>query len=435
MSFKSTFTVKIRISGSYVDFASRTLGIDIVQRLQVGALGRHTARLTFDNNDGALTPLSTGTYANVDWFSTSCLIDGDTGSYTFNACHGIITGFELLDDGVNSYVSMTIDDVFTCGGNAEIEMTKFSSAIDTNLEFWLEAIMNGTVTDGATFNRVGLPQISGAFTAMQVTNVGRITQLMEFFTDGTYTAVANDFITQTLAPSGPNTIWPTTIDPTQTYAYDAVFCQLWPLRNSSTAIDFTFDESPTSGELPLKTVQRGYTIDQLINTVKFTALDDGTTTQPHTVSTSNDDSLEAYGQRGMFASAIMEHTATGSSYNTLEEIAGRWANQYSLPEFVVRNFTIDEATVNGLVGGSAASEELWAQLLDVTDGICQIATLNFTPTGSSTQVTENVVMLGRQIQITPSNVRIEIECLPLAQAGGFTLDSDVLGVLDQNRLG
>ena len=101
----------------------------------------------------------------------------------------------------------------------------------------------------------------------------------------------------------------------------------------------------------------------------------------------------------------------------------------------MQQFTITESMVRATVGTSATSEEKWAQLLDIETGPVQVGTIEFTPAGGSTAVTETFVTMSRTIQITPGDIRLTVECLPIDQTGAFVLDSSTLGVLNQNRLG
>ena len=75
------------------------------------------------------------------------------------------------------------------------------------------------------------------------------------------------------------------------------------------------------------------------------------------------------------------------------------------------------------------------RLCDLLYGQWVPALVKYTPTGNSTQITDPVVITGRNIQGTPDDLRIQVMFRSAQDYQSFVLDSSVLGVLDQNRLG
>ena len=113
-------------------------------------------------------------------------------------------------------------------------------------------------------------------------------------------------------------------------------------------------------------------------------------------------------------------------------MADNIVQRFSNVHFQARRISVESSTLAAVNSGS--KEEL-AQLLDVRYGLWQTATIEYTPTGAATPTIDNCVIAGRQIKATPGRTTIALELLPAVDYQSFTLDSDVLGVLDQNRLG
>lgn len=440
MSFTSTVTVEVGDKSGLNDITDRVQGAQIVTRLRTGDFGTNRVVLTLRNDDGALTPGAGGTYTALDWFSQGLFIEGDTGTYTFTLFHGIITGFNLQDDGVNSTVTIEADDGYTVGGSATTTIDITNTVVSTN---WIELLYNGLTSVANNISGVQMPLLGNTDSEVNAVNAsisdglagnGQLTSLYEA------AAPVRDFIRTAIMPGGPSMAFPTTIDlSTSTTIYECLELQIWPVRKSATLITFTFDEAPSSGELPFVALRRGFPLDDMLNGASISTLPYPPAGDPLSATADDPASISKYGARSFLASSVMvgatipTHNPTG--LRGVQTVAERWANTYSAAEFTVRSFQVSESLVRSEVGSSATSEEAWAQLLDVTTGPAQFGVINFTPAGGSSQVTEQFVTMTRTIAITPADIRVTVECLPLDQTGAFILDSSTLGVLDQNRLG
>jgi len=108
------------------DFTSRTLGLSVAQSTELATIGTSKARISLDNNDGELTPGAGGTYGATEWFKyaleINCQIDYDAGStVTTQVFAGIIDGFDLQDDGIDSTVTISAVDVFQTASRQQVE--------------------------------------------------------------------------------------------------------------------------------------------------------------------------------------------------------------------------------------------------------------------------------------------------------------------------
>ena len=113
-------------------------------------------------------------------------------------------------------------------------------------------------------------------------------------------------------------------------------------------------------------------------------------------------------------------------------MANRWATLFDAPVYAATALTVKLSSIISKCD-NAAYQSL-ANLLDIQSGLWNTAAVEYTPTGSAGQVTDNCLMFGRTINATPSDTTITVEFVPAANYQYFTLNSDVLGVLDQNRL-
>jgi hypothetical protein len=435
MSFRSTVTVEFGDKSGLNDISARVQGAQVMARLRVGDFGTNRTVITLRNDDGAFTPGAGGTYDGVDWFSQGLFIAGDTGNYTYDLFHGLITSFDLNDDGVNSTVTIEADDALTVGGSSSTTFN-VTFAFGGNLVQWIEYAYNGVGTGGSLVSGVPMPLLANTTSSVDVTGIGVMQILPDPNGAGTddYIAVqpARDFVRTVLMPSALNVGWPTTIDLSSTDTkFNALSSNLFPVRGSSTAITFTFDESPAAGELPFNNLKRGFAIDDLINTAVIGTIPLATTGLPSSETATNAGSIDKYGARTIQMNSVM----VGAKLLAPSVVATRWANVFSEAEFQVRTFNVNESLVSAQIGSSTASEEKWAQLLDVASGPMQVGVMNFTASGASSQSTEAFVVMSRTISITPDDIRLRVECLPIDQTGAFVLDSSTLGVLDTNRLG
>lgn len=426
-----------------VDFTNRTMGLSTRLRADIAELGSASCTIMLDNNDGALTPGGGGTYSQWDWHSKGIFINATVGAHTPTIFHGLVTDFRLEDDGINSFVQITGQDFMTVGGRAvqtqEIVGIGFSGYVGDFIAYTFQRVLvdfgGGDKLDfsGVPLPQWGLPFKSVGFESSPPAGVlrGEEYRVRPYLTGDE--RVASDWLQTTIMPVGPSIAWPTTIEatgptfpvPRYTSArYEFAFATGSFIR--STSYTYKFAENTESGELPFRNLQRGWTVDELINKAKITGTQaQSSTFTTHEATVTNTDSEDLYGERAVTYNDI----SLSLGDEQVQQIAERFANPRSESRFVVQSLQVTSKMCDSHVGGSSASEQMWAELLDVSSGMWQVATVEFTPAGTSTTITEPVVIWARQIDATPEDVRVTLSFYPVQYTCGFLLDDDVLGVL------
>lgn len=437
-----------------VDFTDRSLGFSSRLRADIAELGSASCTITLDNNDGELTPGGGGTYSQWDWHSKGIFISATVGSHTPTIFHGLVTDFRLEDDGFNSFVQITGQDFMTVGGRAvqqqEIsgpigyQMTVADAIFFTFNESYVD-LGGGAVLDfsGVPLPQWGLPFKTTSPVSGESSPFGfRANSLFSPYLDGEE-RVASDWLVTTIMPFGPSVAWPTTIDviglgfpvPDRyvTARYRFAYATAYLLTN--TQYRYQFAEDTASGELPFRNLQRGWTVDELVTKAKITGVaSDLGGSDTYTATVVNEDAEKLYGERAVTYNDIVLGDPSPfvpgfGGDDQAQEIAERYANARSRSKFVVQQLEVTSKMCDGYVGDSSTSEQAWAELLDTFSGMWQVATVEFTPAGTSTTITEPVVIWARQIDATPEDVRVTLSFYPVQYTCAFVLNDDVLGVL------
>jgi hypothetical protein len=432
VTISTAVTVKIGDLDTPTDFTSRTMGISTELVADIGELGNAKCRITLDNTDGALTPGGGSTFSSWDWHSKAIFIDATVGAHTATIFHGLLTDFELDDDGVSSFVTIRGNDFITVGGRAvqtqEISGLTFSGDIGDWLKFTFErtlVIFGGGAT--LDFSGVPLPQWGYKFKKIQREEYAPFLEFYEPELTGAE-RVASDWLVTSVMPAGPGVIWPTSMygdGNSATYGFAYANASLV----TRTRYTYNFAENAAAGELPFRNLQRGWNIDDLIT--KATLAGEASFSGPVSASYTNTEAEELYGERSVtFTELIGENT---SGIRTSEEAmlaaAQRYANARSRSQFVVQQLQVTSKMCDAAVGASSASEQAWAELIDTASGMWQVATVEFTPAGTATTITEPVIIWGRRIDATPDDVRVTLSFYPIQYTCAFILDDPILGVL------
>jgi len=434
----ATATITLFNSSTSYNLTSRTYGATCSTECQPGVFGRAYAAFDFNNNDGAMTPGGGGTFSAVDWFAMGIEITYSTSEGSGTSFVGIITDFQLVDDGRNSYVRLTAVDAFTIGGSTATTVDTGATLVAGTVTYWINSFFNGNST---YITSVGMPKLGALNAAASSTDVGLSGSVGLGTKNYLATGRASDFVNNSIMPAGPNFAWPTDISTggtTVTYNYNAA--NIYPLRSSPT-VAFTFAENPVAGELPILDLVRKFNTDDLLNNSSVTTLP-----IPHDSSTFTDTELNAtsqglYGTRTISMTAMMAGAVTGANSQapgtantSAGTVAQRWANTYSDVDFVTMSLVVTDSSLtgNGLTGASSVTA--YGNLLDASTALLQLALVQYTPTGAGSEQTDTLITIGRDIQFTTSDIRIKVKFM-VADRSGLILDNSQLGVLDQNRLG
>ena len=421
---------------SSYNLTSRTYGASCNTECQPGQFGRATASFDFFNNDGAMTPGGGGTYSSIDWFAMAIKIEYSTSQAAGTCFAGIITDFELIDDGRNSYVRISAVDAFTIGGSTATTVATGAGTYGGTVTYWINSFYNGNTT---IINSVGMPKLGSSSSTASGTDIGLASSGLAT-KSWSATGRASDFVNNTIMPAGPNFAYPTLIQTGTpvTYRYNAT--NIFPIR-SNPAVVFTFAQNPGTGELPILDLVRDFNTDDLLNDCSVTTIPIVWDASNYSTTQSNATSQGLYGTRTISMTSLMGGNVSGvnsqrpGSVNTSAgTVAQRWANTYSDVDFVTMSLVVTDSSMtgNGLTG--TASIVAYGKLLDIDTALLQTALVQYTPTGSASERTDTLITMGREIQFTPSDIRIKVKFM-VADRSGFILNNSQYGVLDQNRLG
>lgn len=438
MTISTTWTVSIGTKGSFTDFSSRTAGMTITQRLQRGALGTGNAAIMLRNNDGALTPKTAGTYADVDWHAqlvrvTATVTDG-TNTETVPVFTGTIDTFDLHDDGTTSNVTLGCVDFMAISGRAPAaDITAFYGPTTLSASGAFRTMYHGSPGGLVPGVDLGLYGGTNARVSTPALNTLPIQQYYIPFESAT---TVGEVVNNSILPVEISHAWPTQIvfsgEPGAINDPDyVVFFSGRDMNRTSTStsdkrapITFEFVDNPSGTQLARNQVRTGYNYRDMRNYADFAGTYTGATKQTQ----SSTDSVSKYGQ-----SAVSFRNAATYTDEQSSEAAERWANRFDAVGFGADKLVVKASTVTGNCDNAAY--ERFADLLDIRSGLYNVAAVEYTPTGSATSVTDSTLIYGRRINVSPLDTTVTCELVPTANYQTFTLNSLTLGVLDQNRLG
>jgi len=433
----ATATITLFDSSTSYNLTSRTYGATCFTECQPGVFGRAAAAFDFYNNDDAMTPGGGGTFSAIDWFAMAIKITYSTSEGSGTSFVGIITDFEMVDDGRNSFVRLSAVDAFTIGGSTATSVDTGATLVAGTVTYWINSFFNGNST---YITSVGMPKLGAGSATASGMDVGLSGSVGLATKNYSATGRASDFVNNSIMPAGPNFAWPTDISTGGAVTYNYNAANIFPLRSSPT-VAFTFAQNPVAGELPILDLVREFNTDDLLNDSSVTTLP-----IPHDSSTYTDTELSAtsqglYGTRTISMTAMLAGAVTGANSQnpgvantSAGTVAQRWANTYSDVDFVTMSLVVTDSSLtgNGLTGASSVTA--YGDLLSASTALLQLALVQYTPTGAGSEQTDTLITIGREIQFTTSDIRIKVKFM-VADRSGLILDNSQLGVLDQNRLG
>jgi hypothetical protein len=435
----ATTTITLFNNSTTYDLTTRTYGATCNTECAPGIFGRASASFDFYNNDGAMTPGGGGTYSSVDWFSMAIKITFSTSQGSGTSFAGIITDFQLLDDGRNSYVRISAVDAFTIGGSTATSVATGAVTVGGTVTSWINNFFNGNST---YITSVGMPKLGASSATASGTDVGQSSVGLAA-TSWSATGRASDFVNNTVMPAGPNFAWPTDISTGASVTYNYNAANLYPLR-STIALKFTFAQNPSgaASELPILDLVREFNTDDLLNDSSVTTVPTITTGVVYSTTQSNATSQGSYGTRtisltSMLGGAVSGGTtpqAPGTANSSAGTVAQRWAWTYSDVDFVTISLVVTDSSLTGNGTTSTGSIAAYRDLLNASTALLQPSLVQYTPTGAASETTDTLITIGREIQFTTSDIRIKVKFM-VADRSAFILDNTYFGVLTTNRLG
>jgi len=400
------------------DLTDRVSGLQITQSCDVSKKIAHTVVLTLNNFDGALTPGAGGTYSSVDWFEQAIFIKASVNSGTeFDVYHGLLTDFDLVDNGTTSFV--TVQGIDWLSAIGRIRRTLAGGLPDEQQEGVFEVLRD--VAQGGITLPEALPLLGAGDNTVAITYLSTPHDNDNVALPSTVGYVS-DVIYNRMLQSDLIVIWPTKITQSgsiNTYNFASVSNVLTRTVDQNT---YNFAENATgTTEIPFESVDTGFNISRLINNATFAR--SGSTEQIATNATS----LSKYGDRSIAYTAVLNTTDAGAL-----AAAQLTVKRFSNVNFNARQLAFTSATLAEANSGINTKIE---ELLDIEKGFWQATQVTYTPTGTGSPTTDNCVISGRTIQATPGRTTITLDLLPAQDYQSFVLDSSTLGVLNTNRLG
>ena len=430
--FDGTATVTDqRVPSDAVDFTSRVRAFKVDQSVKLGAIGRMETKVVLDNTDGALTPNGGGTYATWDWFAQplfilarvglseppALLIAGAGGGQAPFAS-GPIIGFDFVDDGFDSTVTLT--------------------AVD-----WMSFVGRFSVQAGQTVANTALNALDTLATTVELAEYGSDEIIVESFSlaggpfvDLSVTTSPGQFLGdtfETIAAAEGGIIYPGTLNfvidgaSTKRVRYVILGTQRSMLAPSPTGdVMPGFNGTGTLGstELPMRALELGFNDNELITQAEVSRI--GGTSQ----FSYNDAASQTYGPRSISLTNL-PLTTDADALSHAQSLTARFNNTYFVPSaFDVTGSmieaTADDAALAGVTTLLHKTSYLHGALFHPT-------TITWTGAGSTSN-TADVVPMRLRLSATPEDWTMRLHTLDASSNMGFELDDTRLGVLDQNRI-
>ena len=440
------WTVKVGTVNSPTDFSSRVMGVNISQPLSWMQPSPHMATIELLNNDGELTPAEgggVGTYKDVDWLSQGAFISVEMNSTdTAEVFHGLVNRFDIYDDGITSTVTLSVVDPLSAASQVVIDNTYGPTPGGSD---WLStgvALEEYITNISESMPALGASSVSGSCAGYLITadnEVMTADQLNAYLSSPDaieYPATFGDILSSQIMATGLCVMWPTRITaPASTtieYDFAIVGVALTRVDPTLTTIpaylaehEFTLVEgSPASGEIPFRSLDLGYNLDERFNAATITSV--ATYAGDKTFEIDDATLIGKYGR---------------SDYSATKTLNGSEASTQTLAGGIVGRFGPVLFTVNRVelviphFGATIASGDELALLLDAGSGLYQKAAIEYTPTGASTATTVDTIIFGRTINVQPDRTTVSLMTIPAALFSSFILDSTTEGVLGTDRLG
>jgi hypothetical protein len=440
-----SWAIKIGSVASPTDFTSVCAGIHIKQHAPFMGHKSGRAQITLNNFDGDLTPGAGGTYSGTDWFEQAVFISATSGTFTAQVFHGIIDDFVVNDNGTYSTVTIKASDWFSLFGRSvsEYDIKMIHDEWYKNLQTTCAEYVTGTSGldlpalgeargrleyDSQSFTtRTYDPDLAGSNLEWEVSTVAG-TSFADYLKPGYLAAV----------PSAQDSV---TFGGTAVYHMGLIGDEL--TRSDSAATTFWFADATATGTgiFPINEMKLGFNNDNLVNHIRATVTwtsggsratvtwTSGGSTNTSTINKGNQTSVDKYGKRSLLNSAagFYQGNTSGAMSDTLANLVSRMNEVTYQPEQIT-------VKLSSVVADTPTPKVLVGYLLDVLRGMWQACKIQYTPTGGTLTTTASVIV-GRTISATPQDTTITLDLLPAVNYQSFTLNSDIMGVLNQNRLG
>lgn len=416
MTINTAWQIKIGSVASPTDFSSRVLSMNINQSVDVNVVGRGVCSITLLNKDGALTPGGGGTYSTTDWFAQGVFVNSLTnigGADTSTAVfHGIITDFELVDDGVFSTVTITAQDGLSIAGRTSY--VDVPIAFTSNYSLFVSYAVGGIVAYPLNYPKLGETTSNGSYNNLTGADPQCTSDLL------TYSTYA-DFLQTAIVPSANDVVWAydiSKIGTVATYNIAGVPSTMTRIDAGANTFEFVPSSSVTGTKLPfsLYGFSQQFNNDELITQANIQGVYPGATLQ--TVNSAN---ITIYGNRTVsFTGTFVEDETAAVS------MATNLINRYSNISFSPASLELTASMVESKCADAAHSQ--WYNLLSIRNGLWQRVLVTWTGSGASSQ-TARCVVYGRSISVTPEDTVISVRLKSGIDNQSLILDNANFGIL------
>lgn len=419
MTINTSWKVEIGLLASKTNFTSRVMSMSIDQSVDVNVLGRGQCTITLLNKDGALTPGGGGTYTSADWFAMGVFVTALTnigGADTETAVfHGVVTDFDLADNGVFSTVTITASDGLSVAGKTNNVVVP---AAFTNIYSLFATYAIG----GLAGYPLNYPKL-GRTTAAAVFNNYSGSDPMVTSDTLTYSTYA-DFLQTAIIPSVNDVMWPSTVVQAGTVAnYNVISVPGTMTPTTVNRNDFEFDppSSLSGSKMPfdIDGFTQAFNNDDLVTQVNIKGVYTGAST-----STVNASTISTYGNRTISFTGTFVENSTAS-----DAMANNLINRYSNVKFVPASLEVSAKQIKAYAADAA--HEKWRKLLGIETGLWQKCKVTWTGSGAASQTKDSIIK-ARSINVTPDNTYVSLRLADWVNNHSFILDTDLL---DQDRLG
>jgi hypothetical protein len=442
-------------SGSVVfeNFTTRTQGLSIRQQAQVGRFGTSHGQLQLDNQDNALTPGGGGSLQNYDWFNAvyKFKVQSTLGGSTLESdvCFMVCTDIRFDDDGTRSVAILTLADPFIYAARDQVTGISLSSPVYDSLDEIMLDIVNGYSSGGDTITAVAFPRFAAAADSQMSIERGNnditvaspaddkdigYTGKLQSLESGS----ARDYINNQVLPTGPSIAFPANVSTSGSGAstkfdFNAFYINRKLTREEVGGNDkfkkYVFNENGSAGVYPVMFASTQFNSAEVSN--QATVQDQGASGDA--VVSNNTTSQQGLGVRSVnYLNVILPQTTPSQTAKT--NVADWWTTRYDTVSFVTQQITTSIAAIEPHIDTSSQNTN-FTDLLSGDDCLWTYAEVTLTPTGGSSAKTYKCVIVGRQIEATPSDTKITFDLVSAIDNQSIKLDNTDIGLLDTFRVG
>lgn len=449
MALTCTYKIEVVDYSARTDFTSICAGFSVDATYPMGSVSNSSASVTLHNNNGALTPNGGGTYSSTDWFNKLLIISAICTDNYYNGATdldsvlfaGIITNFNLQDNGIQSLVNIEAVDALTkLATSGSVSFPALGLVLETVFALNQDiSLLTGWDEDKQPF-----PLMGGLSSAFDIQNLGN---LSDAFLDRIQTPPpppANDIeyasITDLLSDGIVNTcnsvLFPAGVYFSGTEInYQVGYLSGHKTRRASRRYTNSFvDSSPlVGGQLPFYDLVMGYELEKVINNAKAQGVYVGAEVEQ----TNSNASQALYGMRSVNMGSIFavkknynagntastENDAQGEedgAKSRTRELVNRGSTNSFSPQSI--SFTLNQIKSKGRESTALVPGAIfyWDKIMDCLNRPWQRVDITWTGKGAVSQSSSSM-LVGISISSSPTETQVVLELDPYFKNSSFIL--------------